>query len=137
MCEKLELDDHILWVNPTSPFIGRSVLSSLINEYFKDNSPADGFVTSRVQHEFLYSESGPMNFDSISTVMSRKNLPNVYRLTNGAYLARCNNILKRRRMFGKHPHFFEISWLASLEIREFEQMSLFSSLIQKYLQEEL
>jgi len=136
VCAKLELNDHILWANPTSPFVGQRIFSSLINEYFLHDSPVDGCVTSRVQHEFLYTEAGPINFDNV-VIMSRDQLPDVYMVTNGAYLSCCEDVLQRGRMFGKNPYFFEIPWLASLEIRESEQMSLFSSLIQKYLQEEL
>ncbi len=136
VCTKLESNDHILWANPTSPFLGQRIFSSLINEYFLRDSPVDGLVTSRVQHEFLYTEAGPINFDNIA-IMSRDQLPDVYMVTNGAYLSRCEDVLKRGRMFGKNPRFFEIPWLASLELQESEQMGLFSSLIQKYLKEDL
>ena len=57
-------------------------------------------------------------------------------ITNGAYFSRCKNVIKKEKMFGDRPVFFEVPWLASLEIREKEQMSLFSSLIHKYFQEE-
>jgi CMP-N-acetylneuraminic acid synthetase len=136
VCTKLELSDHILWANPTSPFVGQRIFSSLINEYFLHDSPIDGFITSRIQHEFLYTKAGPINFDGV-VIMSREQLPDVYMVTNGAYLSCCEDVLKRGRMFGNNPYFFEISWLASLEIGESEQMGLFSSLVQKYLQEEL
>jgi CMP-N-acetylneuraminic acid synthetase len=136
VCAKLELNDHILWANPTSPFVGQRIFSSLINEYFLHDSPVDGIVTSRVQREYLYTAAGPINCDN-TTIMSRDLLPDVHMITNGAYLSCCEDVLKRGRMFGMKPFFFEVPWLASLEIRESEQMSLFSSLIQKYFQEEL
>ena len=98
--------------------------------------PVDGVVTSRVQYEYLYKDSGPLNFDS-SSIISRDNLQAVHLITNGAYLSRCKNVIKKEKMFGDKPFFFEVPWLASLEIRENEQMSLFSSLIHKYFQEEL
>jgi CMP-N-acetylneuraminic acid synthetase len=136
VCAKIELHDHILWANPTSPFVGQKLFSSLINEYFLHNTPVDGIVTSRVQHEFLYTETGPINLNN-TAVISRDQLPDIHMITNGAYLSRCKDVLKRGRMFGEEPLFFETPWLASLEIRESEQMGLFSSLMQKYLQEEL
>lgn len=136
VCSKLELDDDILWANPTSPFVGRHIFSSIINEYLLNDLPVDGVVTSRVQYEYLYKDSGPLNFDS-SSIISRDNLQAVHLITNGAYLSRCKNVIKKEKMFGDKPIFFEVPWLASLEIRENEQMSLFSSLIHKYFQEEL
>jgi CMP-N-acetylneuraminic acid synthetase len=136
VCTKLEPEDHILWANPTSPFIGQRIFSSLINEYFIHNAPVDGFVTSRLQHEYFCTEAGPINFDNIA-IVSRDELPDVYMITNGAYFSCCKDVLKRERMFGQNPHFFEISWLASLEIRESQQMSLFSTLMEKFLKEEL
>jgi len=136
VCSNLKYDDHILWTNPTSPFVGEDVFSALIKQYFDYNSPYDGCVTSRVQQEFLYTNDGPLNFNSIN-IISRDSLPHVHTITNGAYLSRCKNVMDRGRMFGNNPIFFEISWLASLEIREFEQMELFSSLMQKYFQGEL
>lgn len=136
VCSNLDLDDEILWANPTSPFVGAHIFSSIINEYFLNDMPSDGVVTSRVQNEYLFTDSGPINFDSTS-IISRDNLQPVHLITNGAYFSRCKNVIKKEKMFGDMPLFFEIPWLASLEIREKEQMSLFSSLIHKYFQEEL
>jgi CMP-N-acetylneuraminic acid synthetase len=135
VCSNLKLDDDILWANPTSPFVGGSIFNSIINEYFLSDCPVDGIVASRVQYEFLYKESGPLNFDD-SSIISRNNLQAVHLITNGAYFSRCKNVIKKEKMFGHRPVFFEVPWLASLEIREKEQMSLFSSLIHKYFQEE-
>lgn len=136
VCAKLKLSDHILWANPTSPFVGQCIFSSLIDEYFLHDSPIDGIITSRMQREYLYTVAGPINCNN-TTIVSRDSLPDVHMITNGAYLSRCEDVLKRGRMFGNKPYFFEVPWLASLEIRESEQMSLFSSLIQKYFQGEL
>ena len=84
VCAKIELHDHILWANPTSPFVGQKLFSSLINEYFLHNTPVDGIVTSRVQHEFLYTETGPINLNN-TAVISRDQLPDIHMITTGAY----------------------------------------------------
>ncbi len=136
-CSKLDPNDHILWANPTSPFLNKNIFSLLINEYFLHDAPDDGIVTAKKMHEYFFDDTAPVNFENNAPIVSREQLSAMYVLTNAAYISNCKSIKKRGRMFGPKPIFFETSWLASLEVRKSQDIDMFSSLISKYFQEEV
>ena len=136
-CSKLKFDDHILWTNPTFPFMDQYVFSSFIDEYLVQNMPNDGLVTSRIIREYLYNNDGAINFVDRTSIVSRRDLEDIHIVTNAAYIASCGNVEKRERIFGLNPIFFETSWLASLEICKSQDIDMFSSLILKYFQDQL
>ena len=136
-CSKIDSNDHILWTNPTFPFMDQHIFSAFIDEYIGQNKPTDGLVTSRLIKEYLYDANGPLNFNNNNNVLPRKNLDDIFMLTNAAYLAKCQHIKERGRMVGSNPKFFNTSWLASLEISKSQDIDMFSELISKYIAEQL
>lgn len=135
-CSKLKFDDHILWTNPTFPFMDQHIFSAFINDYIEQNMPDDGCVTSRLIKEYLYNDNGPINFDNNDSIVPRKNLKDIFMVTNAAYIARCECIKQRGRIFGLNPKFFDTPWLASLEISKTQDIDMFSDLISKYFKEQ-
>jgi CMP-N-acetylneuraminic acid synthetase len=135
-CSKLNSDDHILWANPTFPFMDQHIFSAFINDYIEQNMPDDGSVTSRLIKEYLFNNNGPINFDNNDINVSRKDLKDIFMITNAAYIARFECIKERGRIFGINPKFFDTSWLASLEISQSQDIDMFSDLISKYFKEQ-
>jgi CMP-N-acetylneuraminic acid synthetase len=135
-CSNLELDNHILWANPTFPFMDQHIFLKLIDNYIEEDMPDDGIVTSRLVQEYLFTEEGPLNFND-NSIVTRKDLEHIYMLTNAAYIAKCELIKSRGKIFGKNPVFFNTSWLASLEISKSHDIDMFSDLISKYFKEQL
>jgi len=133
---QLPQESHLLWANPTSPFMGAKLFTALIEDYLSAGCPIDGEVTSRTSHEYMYFDGAPLGFAPDAPAFSRVSLPSMQVLTNGAYLASAAAILNNRRAFGAKPRFFEVNWLTALEIREAVQMDLFESLIAKYFERE-
>ena len=41
-CTMLKSDDHILWTNPTFPFMDQHIFSEFINDYINQGMPDDG-----------------------------------------------------------------------------------------------
>ncbi|MEN9306245.1 MAG: hypothetical protein RL173_177 [Fibrobacterota bacterium] len=134
--EQVPLESHILWANPTSPFVGAKVFSALIEDYRSAGCPVDGEVTARSNREYTYFNGIPLGFSASDPALSRVHLEPLQTLTNGAYLSSASEIVKNRRAFGKSPRFFEVDWLAALEIRDAMQMNLFSSLLASYFESE-
>ena len=114
-----------------------NIFSSFIEGYIEQNMPDDGIVTSRLIKEYLYNDNGPINFDNNDRILPRKNLKDIYMITNAAYIARCECVKERGRIFGLNPKFFETPWLASLEISKSQDIDMFSDLISKYFKEQL
>lgn len=129
-------DDHILWANPTSPFVGAKVYSGFIADYVGAAFPEDGTVTVRSTLEYMFFDGKPLGFQGKGPAFSRVDLPPMQVLTNGGYLSNASCMAKRKRAFGAKPRFYEVNWLATLEIREAVQMDLFSPLLAKYFESE-
>ena len=134
---KLNSEDCILWAHPTFPFMDQHIFSAFINDYIEQGMPDDGSVTSRLLKEYLFDNNGPINFDNNDSQITRKNLKDIYMITNAAYIAKCGCIKKRNRVFGLQPKFFDTPWLASLEISKSEDIDMFSDLIYKYFKDQL
>ena len=134
--EQLPEESHVLWANPTSPFVGSKVFSALIDDYRAAGCPKDGEVTARTNHEYMFVAGEPLGFESESPAFSRVALPTMQALTNGAYLIPTASMKHLKRAFGAKPRFFEVDWLTALEIREAVQMDLFENLIAKYFERE-
>jgi len=133
ICLSYKPDDVILWANPTSPFVDKNIFCSFIEKYFDyDISTADGVVSAVSMREFFYSKDLKKGNIDDTSIMLRDDLDELYIITNGVYMAKCKDILVRKRMFGPNPVFFDITWLASLEIKNKEQIEMFSELIHKY-----
>lgn len=136
-CHKLDSKDDILWANTTFPFLNHKTLSLLIDEYYLHDKPCDGVVTTKKMHEYFFDDKGPVNFKNNTPIISREKISAMHILTNAACISNCKYIKKRGTMFGQMPIFFETSWLNSLEVKEFQDIDMFSNLISKYFQDEV
>lgn len=136
-CSKIDVNDHVLWTNPTFPFMDQHIFSAFIMKYYEQDKPKDGLVTSRLVKEYLYNNNGPLNFDNNDPQLPRQKLKDIFMLTNAAYISRCEFIRERGKIVGQNPMFFNTSWLSSLEISKSEDIDMFSELISKYITEQL
>lgn len=126
----------IVWLNPTVPFMGPLLISQMIIAYQAKENGAVGIVASSVINEYLFDENGPINFAKSKSAFSRSEIKTLWRITNGAYIAEASEIEKWGRCFCDTPLQFEVPWLASLEIKNADQMKLFPSLVSLYFESE-
>ncbi|MEJ1354047.1 MAG: hypothetical protein RPU39_05065 [Candidatus Sedimenticola sp. (ex Thyasira tokunagai)] len=126
--------DYIVWVNPTSPFMGPSQYKEAIDIFFLNLDKYDSLITANERRDFVYFNNKKINFLKHSD--GRSCLDPIYIATNGMYINSRENILNGKGLIGENPFFYNLGYLESLEISDEQTYYFISELISLYFQKQ-
>jgi CMP-N-acetylneuraminic acid synthetase len=111
-------DSHILWTHVTSPFVTSSHYSDMIAEYAHALTEGyDSLMATTPIHSFLWTESGPINYDrSIEKWPRTQTLDPVHEVNSAAFLAPASIYASHADRIGVRPKLFPLGKLISLDI---------------------
>jgi len=127
--------EHIMWINPTSPFINSIEYKKMIDAYILNCNKYDSLVTTSMKKDFIYYNDSKLNFDKHT--LGRSSITPVYLATNGVYINSKKNILENNELIGNKPLFYNLDFLESLEIKDTQTYSILRELISLYFIKEL
>ena len=119
---------HILWTHVTSPFLSADYYSKIINQYFESIKLGyDSLMTVSSFQSFLWSESGPYNYNTKKEKWPRtQTLETLFEVNSAAFIASVNIYNKFHDRIGKKPFLytldhmiaFDIDWQSDFEISQ-------------------
>jgi CMP-N-acetylneuraminic acid synthetase len=127
--------EYVVWVNPTSPFIGPLQYKKVIDTFFLNLGKYDSLITTNEKKEFVYYNNKKINFDNHSN--GRNCLEPIYVATNGIYIVSRENIMNGKGLIGQNPKLYNLDYLESLEISSEQTYHFISELISLYFKKEL
>ena len=116
ICESIDSCD-ILWATCTCPLTLPKHYETAIDLY-KANVPAknDSLVAFEILKLFLWDDNGPINYElGLKHVLSQ-NLPNIYRPTNGIFIAPRSKMIEWKYFHGPNPYKFIIDKAHAVDI---------------------
>jgi CMP-N-acetylneuraminic acid synthetase len=127
--------EYVVWVNPTTPFIGPLKYKEVIDTFFLNLGKYDSLITVNKRKDFVYYNNKKINFDNHTD--GRDCLEPIYIATNGIYITSKENILNGKGLIGEKPFFYNLNYLESLEIGSEQTYHFVSELISLYFQKKL
>lgn len=127
---------HIAWVTCVTPLMSPKEYLEGFKTYFqKIKEGYDSLVSFNLLRDYLWDDNGPLNYSASEKHVVSQNLPNIYRVTNGLYMASKETMLKRKYFVGEKPYKFLVSKIAGIDIDYIEDYQMAKSLLQMYLED--
>jgi len=124
--------DDVIYTHCTSPFISAEDYKKMYH-YFSENK-LDSLYSVRKIQEFIVFNNQQLNFKSI--FLSRTNLEPIYILTNGCFIFKRKEALKKRSFLFLNCKRFEVDYLSSIEIKDVSDYVIAKELITMYFRKE-
>lgn len=127
--------DHIAWVTVVVPLMSPDDYKNAFLKYFSEvveNNIYDSLVSVNLVKEYLWNDSGPLNYELQEKHPISQDLPDIYRVTNGLYMRDKKSILKDRYFIGTNPYKFIVSKLSGIDIDEYEDYEIARTLLKIY-----
>ena len=96
------------------------------------NKGYDSLVSVNLIKEYLWNDKGPLNYSASEKHVVSQNLPNIYRITNGLYMAPKEVMLQRKYFIGNKPQKYVVSKIAGIDIDYYEDYEISKSLLPMY-----
>ncbi len=126
-------EETVVWLNPTSPFLGGDVIEKIIDTYFGETlNGFSGVVSGVFLKEYAFFKGQKLNFSS-DFDLSRTKIDPVFISTNGCFVHSRESLLECKSLFGGTPYLYGLGKLSSIEIKELDDIVICNSLIAKYL----
>ena len=116
ICSSIDATD-VLWAPCTSPLTEAVHYEEALNLY-RDNVPLnnDSLVAFEILKIFLWNDDGPLNYELGLKHVTSQNLPNVYRPTNGIFIAPRDKMVEWKYFHGPHPYKYILDKRTSVDI---------------------
>lgn len=114
----LSAECHILWTHVTSPFVTARNYAEMIAGYAQALSEGyDSLMSTTPLHTFIWSETGPLNYDRTVEKWPRtQTLIPVQEVNSAGFLAPASIYVDYSDRIGPHPKLFPLGRLVSLDI---------------------
>ncbi|MGG0510577.1 hypothetical protein ABE078_24255 [Priestia megaterium] len=127
--------EHIAWVTCVTPLMSPQEYLEGFKKYFKAITQGyDSLVSFNLLKEYLWDDKGSLNYLANEKHVVSQNLPNVYRVTNGLYMASKKLMLEKKYFMGENPYRFQVSKLAGIDIDYYEDYEMAKALLPLYLE---
>lgn len=123
---------HILWANPTSPFIDKNTYLDMYNRIIKSNKSS--MVSVQKKNEYVFFNDEKLNFSE--TFLSREDINPIYIMTNGCYIIDKEEALEVSNIVGINPSLYEVDSFTSIEIKDVFDYNMANQLISIYFRKE-
>ena len=128
--------EHIAWVTCVVPLMSPAEYLQGFEEYYchviPNNSEHDSLVSVNLIKEYLWNDDGPINYSATKHHTVSQDLPNIYQVTNGLYMAPKKLILENKYLLGPKPFKSCVSKIAGIDIDEYEDYEVARSLVDLY-----
>lgn len=106
-----EVEDEIMiWVPCVCPLVGATRIQEGISLYKKiveERLSYDSVVSTTLIKDYIFNENGPANF-SIEHHVPSQMLPKWHIIKNGFFIARTNDMIKWKFVYGLKPYLMEL-----------------------------
>lgn len=111
-------ESHILWTHVTSPFVSTKHYTKIVGDYARAlDEGHDSLMATTHLHAFLWSDSGPINYDrEIEKWPRTQTLHPVHEVNSAAFLAPVSIYAKHNDRIGENPMLFPLNRLVALDI---------------------
>ncbi|WP_444909035.1 cytidylyltransferase domain-containing protein [Microbulbifer sp. TRSA005] len=121
--------EHFAWVTVVLPLMKPSEYREAFQFYLSkvvENKIHDSLVSVNLLKEYFWSDEGPLNYRADRHQTISKELPNIYRVTNGLYMRNKEATLAEGYFLGSKPFMYQVSKISSVDIDGYEgyQISL-------------
>jgi CMP-N-acetylneuraminic acid synthetase len=124
-------EGDILWTHVTSPFLRANDYQRLIQAY-RRHVPGghDSLMTVTAIQGFLWTETGPLNYDrSVEKWPRTQTLPPVYEVNSGAFIASAEIYERHQDRIGARPYLAQLDGLAGMDIDWQDDFELAEALV--------
>lgn len=118
IAEKQVESEIMMWVPCVCPMITEQKIAEGIELYMMQQEGkigGSGVCTARLIKEYLYDEQGPVNF-SVDKHVRSQDLPNWHYITNGFFIAKTQQMIDWRFVYGPNPFLFEVNKYEAIDI---------------------
>ncbi|MFP4698145.1 MAG: cytidylyltransferase domain-containing protein [Eubacteriales bacterium] len=130
--------EHIAWTTCVVPLMSPKEYKDGFIQYYKALKDGhDSLVAFNLLKDYLWNDEGSLNYSASEGHVVSQKLPNVYRVTNGLYMAPKEIMLKRKYFVGCNPYKFIVSKIAGIDIDYLEDYKMSLSLINMYYEEHM
>lgn len=128
--------EHIAWITCVVPLMSpheyRQCFREYSNHVIPSNSDYDSLVACNLLKDYLWDDKGTINYKATKEHTISQDLPNIYRVTNGLYMASKEDILGNEYLLGQNPFKSCVSKIAGIDIDEYEDYEVARGLIGIY-----
>ena len=96
------------------------------------SSEYDSLVSVNLLKEYFWDDKEAMNYSATKEHTISQELPNIYRVTNGLYMAPKSLMLDKEYLLGSNPYKSCVSKIAGIDIDEYEDYEIARDLIGIY-----
>ena len=110
-------EGDILWTHATSPFVTASVYDNIIDTYFNCLAQFDSLMTVTKVQKFLWSDMGPMNYDSSLEKWPRtQTLKPLWEVNSACFIAPRSIYKSLNDRIGSNPKLLPLEEIISYDI---------------------
>ncbi len=109
--------EHIIWATCTSPLVEPQHYSSAIDVYFdKLEEGYDSLMSVEEFKRYIWTESGPLNYELGIKHVPSQELPSLYRVTDGILIAPRLKMIEWKYFHGVNPYKYVMDKKSSIDI---------------------
>jgi CMP-N-acetylneuraminic acid synthetase len=109
--------DHIIWATCTAPLVSPKLYSSAIAAYFKGLGDGyDSLMSVEIFKRYLWSESGPLNYEMGLKHVPSQELDPLYFVTDGILIAPRPKMIEWSYIHGPNPYKYILGKRESADI---------------------
>ena len=128
--------EHIAWVTCVVPLMSPQEYLQGFREYYDhvipESSSFDSLVSVNLLKEYFWDDEKPINYSATKKHTISQELPNIYRVTNGLYMAPKKLMLEKEYLLGSNPYKSCVSKIAGIDIDEYEDYEMARDLMGIY-----
>jgi len=128
--------EHIAWVTCVVPLMSPQEYLQGFQEYYDhvipETSSYNSLVSVNLLKEYFWDDEKPINYSATKNHTISQDLPNIYRVTNGLYMAPKALMLREEYLLGDNPYKSCVSKIAGIDIDEYEDYEIARSLTDLY-----
>ena len=132
--------EHIAWVTCVVPLMSPQEYMQGFREYkefvIPRTSAFDSLVSVNLLKEYFWDDEKALNYSPTKKHTISQDLPNIYRVTNGLYMAPKKLMLEKEYILGSNPYKSCVSKIAGIDIDEYEDYEIARDLIGIYTSKE-
>jgi len=132
--------EHIAWVTCVVPLMSPQEYLQGFREYKQHVIPMqsdfDSLVSVNLLKEYFWDDNQAINYSATKNHTISQELPNIYRVTNGLYMAPKSLMLEKEYLLGTNPYKSCVSKIAGIDIDEYEDYEIARDLIGIYKSKE-
>lgn len=133
--------EHIAWVTCVVPLMSPQEYLQGFREYkekvIPEVSSYDSLVSVNLLKEYFWDDEKAINYSPTKNHTISQELPNIYRVTNGLYMAPRSKMLEKEYILGDNPYKSCVSKIAGIDIDEYEDYEMARSLVGFYNSKEV